>query len=136
MMIPLTGFLTVQVPEGQYYLVLAEMKLYAYEVAGQGRKYFVLSTGNVYAGPYGKGDLANQLLDDSLLYIAKEFGLTTKSRDQIANGVSNPVQVSGNLDSPIPDVWYRIKNTQYPGNSFILYFSNSAWCWPMKCSLL
>ena len=80
------------------------MRLYAFDVEGEGRKYFVLSTGHVFAGPYGADNLGNQILDDSVTFIAREFGLTTKTRDEMAAELSDVPQISGDLDAPIPGV--------------------------------
>ena len=99
------------------------MKLYPFDVVGEERtrRYFALSTGRVFAGAYGKGDFDHHILDDSLTTIAREFGLTTKTREELAHEVSNVPEISEDLESPVPGVWYRILNTMYPGKSFGLF---------------
>ena len=100
---------------------MAEMRLYPFDVEGQGRQYFVLSTDQVWSGAYGEDNLGNQNLDESFTFLSREFGLTTKTRAEMAAEVSNVPQISADLEAPIPGVWYRIRNTMYPGKSFILY---------------
>merc|ERR1711915_778305 len=74
-----------EVPAGTYGMAVVEMKMLVYRTNATGDKLFRLTypTGQMIVGGFNKNDFNTQILDDSFMSIARNFGVKTYSEDDI-----------------------------------------------------
>ena len=105
----------VDVPTGKYFLVAAEMKLFQFAISGTNEKRrVVLATGNLLTGSFGREDLKNFILDTTFDSVAKQFGLSVHSLENIQSYLTQAPCI--NREFPIAGRFYMIMNSQYPGS--------------------
>lgn len=74
---------TYKVPAGEVFASIAEMKMFAYSFADGNKNRLVLPTGQLYNRTTNKEKLENQIMDDTFTGLARRWGLTTHSRQQL-----------------------------------------------------
>jgi len=105
---------TYRVPAGEVFASIAEMKMFAYKSA-EGKKHrLVLPTGQLYIGTTNKEKLKNQIMDDTFTGLARRWGLTTRSRQQLHDSIGSKLPTV-TKEFLRPDTYYRIFNTVFPG---------------------
>jgi len=80
-----------EVPAGTYGMAVVEMKMLVYRTNATGDKLFRLTypTGQMIVGGFNKNDFNTQILDDSFMSIARNFGVKTYSEDDIMQMAMN-----------------------------------------------
>ena len=104
----------MQVAEGKYYLVLAEMKMFPFRTFDGELSYITSATGNLLIGAFGRDELEPHLLDETATFLARQYDLSVKTATELKQMIGDPVQVSED-SVPVAGVYYRIFNSQYPG---------------------
>jgi len=105
---------TYRVPAGEVFASIAEMKMFAYKSAEGNKHRLVLPTGQLYIGTTNKEKLKNQIMDDTFTGLARRWGLTTRSRQQLHDSIGSKLPTV-TKEFLRPDTYYRIFNTVFPG---------------------
>jgi len=131
------------VPENQWGIIAAEMKMYVYRTKVGGKKYRVVApTGHTIVAAWNKASLAPHILDSTFASVARQFNLNVMEEDQIQQLAGDDVPVvkedggSGSTNAvktfPNEEYVYQILNTVVRGERLGAHGCDSGsgkyWC--------
>ena len=94
------------------------MKMYPFRTFDGELSYITSATGNLLIGAFGRDDLKPHILDETATFLARQYGLSVKTANELKQMIPNPVELSED-SFPVSGVYYRIFNAKYPGQRLI-----------------